>query len=852
PNDRPLLIGFNQWNDRHYKGLIANVRIYNYARTAEDLLAEYRAASARAADSGSAPFDFSKTDAAKHLPADYWEKQVPNKEGMVRWFAARDELLKELAPKKPITDQELFAEYLDLSFPGLEGVREAFGKGDVAGARKAFATFLMERFTQKEPASQPATQPGSWPAKVEKRCEEFLAGKLGPLRSSGVYYTFAPGEKFDFRTFDPTGMNNYDWTEINIWRPVQFLIEGYGFTGRKEFLDEAVRITQGWYDGYAGQGRANRELLAFDREGRVRLGNLGDAALEYTSWEHWSVSQGRIRRMVELAPYLAKTDEPEELAVRTTKVAIECLEVLEMRLPHYRGNFTNMIGRDTCQIALQFAFLRRGPEWFELGWRTATRNYTTDSFPDGSTKDMTEAYLDSYLTSYMRIQGMIEEYGETKRFHLDKEAFAKEHEKSFEWLLYTSMPDLSPPTFNSTYRRRGVTKDVVTAPLRQLDWCGREDLRWLATERAEGTPPEHTSYPFRTHDPSWAGIYAMRSDWGPKAVYLAVDFGPFGGAHGDPDYGSFNIFAYGSDLVVDPTCGVYGQPLHRLVDIAPQTHNAVMIDGEGQAFGATPGRPDWFTEPIRTWVTNSVFDAGWGTYRFSSGLEHARIVWFVKPGYFLLVDTFPGTGKHKVRQNFTLPPSLDPTVEGNAARTHKKRQSNLLILPADARGAPEIVKGRTEPMYEGWVMWDNVNERVPAPAVVYNFETGFPAGMETILYPTPGGEDAEVTVSRKASKDDPNTVLITVKTPEGEDQFVVGRSPGRHEFEGEGIVFEGTMAFVRRIGGKATSIGLLGGKTLETAEVKVGAAAPTDGSLEFREGAWNVGDGKDAIHVRAK
>ncbi|MFH0963471.1 MAG: LamG domain-containing protein, partial [Planctomycetota bacterium] len=47
PNDRPLLIGFNQWNDRHYKGLIANVRIYNYARTAEDLLAEYRAASAR-------------------------------------------------------------------------------------------------------------------------------------------------------------------------------------------------------------------------------------------------------------------------------------------------------------------------------------------------------------------------------------------------------------------------------------------------------------------------------------------------------------------------------------------------------------------------------------------------------------------------------------------------------------------------------------------------------------------------------------------------------------------------------------------------------------------------------------
>jgi len=349
----------------------------------------------------------------------------------------------------------------------------------------------------------------------------------------------------------------------------------------------------------------------------------------------------------------------------------------------------------------------------------------------------------------------------------------------------------------------------------------------------------------------------MRSDWGPEAIYLAVDFGPWGpngGGHSHADYGSVNVFAYGNDLVVDPCCGEYGQPTHRWVDRAPQAHNAIMIDGVGQKVGPTPGRPGVFKEPIHTWVTNRVFDAGWGSYHFDSlGLDHSRIVWFAKPGYFLLVDTLQGQGTHKVRQNFTLAPSLSPVVEGNAARTAETGKANILILPADHRPAPDIRTGEIDksdpanPFYEGWVMWDNRYERIPAPAVVYNFQTRFPAGMETVLYPTPAGVKAEVAVARRQSKGDTGAVLVTVTMPEATDKYIIARSGGRHEFPEAAMVFEGRIAMVRIVDGKPTAIGLLGGTLLEAEGLKVAAEVPTDASIEFSGGKWRIGDGKRAV-----
>ena len=794
------------------------------------------------------PFDFSKTVAAKHLPPGYYEKYVQTKD-YDRWVAAYRDLQPKLAPKRPITDQELFRRFIDLSLPGLEECAKLFADDDVAGARKAFASYFINRFAQREPARRDISSVTGWKRKVINWCEGYLVGRIGPLRSSKNFYTLLPGEKFDYRNIDPVGLNNYDWHQLATWeQPVAHYLDSYAVCGKEEYLNEAVRIINDWYDGFAGQGRANIDLLNFDEDGRFRQGNLGHAAIEFTPWTHFAPSEGRPRVFQKLMPFIAKFSDPEELAIRLTKIAIEDLSLMEQRLPHYWGNFANIIGNDTCRLSIRFGFLKNAPHWFQLGYKTATRNYTTDSFADGSMKDLTESYLHSYLVQYLKAGKLIDEFEDRERFPLDKEAFARERMKTFEWLLYTSMPDLSAPTFNDTFRPRGVTKDSVTEPLRQLDWCGRPDLRWLATERAEGTPPKHNSYPFQTHDPSWAGIYVMRSGWGAQAVYLAVDFGPYGGAHGHPDYGSMNIFAYGSDLIVDPACGIYGQPIHLKVDKAPQTHNAIMVDGVGQVHGRTTHRPNWFEEPIHSWVTNEVFDAAWGSYVFPNGQKHERTIWYAKPEYFMVIDTLPGEGAHKVRQNFTLAPFLNPKIEGNAARTQEQERANILIMPADERPAPEVIKGNTEPMYEGWVMWDDAGKRVPAPAVVYNFESKFPAGLETILFPTPAGAQSDIKVTRKVSGGG-KAVLLKIVSGEATDLFVIARGPGPHSFSERGIVFDGRVAAIRSVKGVVKSAGMLGGTKLQFNDLVVSADSPTDASMRFTNGKWIVGDGKSKISI---
>jgi hypothetical protein len=791
------------------------------------------------------PFDWYQTQASQRLPTNYWDAAIDNQAGYTNWMLVQGELECALASNTPLTDTALFDQHIDLDYPGLEATRTAFNGGSLAAARSNFTAFILNRFPQQTPSGSGSNVP---------RSENYLAGVLGPLTSSQVNYTMGPGELFDWSTFDPRGLNNYDFTAFNFWQlPIRHYLEDFASTGNTQYIGEAEFLVNGWYDAYAGQALPNVHLLSFEEGGLFRQGTLGAGAIEMTPWEHFAVAEGRLKVAVNnLLPYLSHTADPEELGMRLTMIAVEDLGLIAYRLPHYAGNFASIIGVDTYKWAVPFGFLEESTNWFNLAYGIAFTNYLTDSFPDGSTIDLSEAYLDSYLTTYYKAQTVVDEYGEQARFPLDAAAFSNEIEKTFEWLLYTSAPDLSPPTFNDCNRRPwwGIA-DVVVPPLEQLDWLGRDDLRWLATLRTEGTPPLHASFPFETHAESWAGVYAMRNNWSNDAVYLAVDFGPFGSAHGHPDYGSINMKAYGYDLIIDPAAGNYGQPEYNLIDTAPQTHNTIMIDGAGQWLGPTSSRPAWFSQPITTWVTNPIFDAAWGTYQFFSGLNHRRIVWFARPGYYLVVDSLPDSGVHEVRQSFQMPPHYNPVPEGNAARTHDPSRANLLVLPADNRPAPQIITGQTSPLHVGWATWSSQTARTPVPAIVYTHNATFPYGMETILFPTRQGDAANVTVNRETAQEGDTGVLVDVTAGTERDRFAVAHVPGLYTFPGAGITFEGTMAMIHEEADLITSIGLLGAEYLAVSYLTITSATPVDVELELIDGEWSVGElyGQAAVIV---
>ena len=92
-------------------------------------------------------------------------------------------------------------------------------------------------------------------------------------------------------------------------------------------------------------------------------------------------------------------------------------------------------------------------------------------------------------------------------------------------------------------------------------------------------------------------------------------------------------------------------------------------------------------------------------------------------------------------------------------------------------------------------------------------------------------------------------MLVTVTTPRARDQFVIARSPGRHEFPKAGIVFDGRMAMVRTAGGEISAVGLLGATYLSLPGATVVSPEPTDASIAVADRKWVVGDGAGTITV---
>jgi hypothetical protein len=75
------------------------------------------------------------------------------------------------------------------------------------------------------------------------------------------------------------------------------------------------------------------------------------------------------------------------------------------------------------------------------------------------------------------------------------------------------------------------------------------------------------------------GLVVSRSGFGPQDLYLAVEAGPHAAGHDQCDKGTFTLYGYGADLVIDSG---YGNDGEQLKSGSSYAHNVVLIDGQGQ------------------------------------------------------------------------------------------------------------------------------------------------------------------------------------------------------------------------------------------------------------------------------
>lgn len=220
-----------------------------------------------------------------------------------------------------------------------------------------------------------------------------------------------------------------------------------------------------------------------------------------------------------------------------------------------------------------------------------------------------------------------------------------------DFIVHVTEPDGQVYNFNDNAIILGGALDhlLLLANLKQRgDWArtarasDHQTVERLAWEdpSLESSLPKDTARSFPT-----TGVVTMRSGWDENATFVGLKSANSDVGHSQLDANSFVISTRGERLLIDEGIWPYGHLLgffdsgggKRFNFDANGTigHNTLMVDGEGQVFGAEyPGR-------IKEFVAGDDVDIAVGDAKLAYGgklTKYLRTLAFVKPDVLLVYD----------------------------------------------------------------------------------------------------------------------------------------------------------------------------------------------------------------------
>jgi uncharacterized heparinase superfamily protein len=355
---------------------------------------------------------------------------------------------------------------------------------------------------------------------------------------------------------------------------------------------------------------------------------------------------------------------------------------------------------------------RHSKRWLELGLHHLNAQIRRQVRSDGVHAEQSVAYHRFFLDQYILTHAMLRANGRSL-----PAATLERMEHMTQFLMDVIHPDGSVPSFGDGDDARGVwcradaPKDYRSILVLGALIFGRGDFKTVAGESSEellwlhaesgiqtfadlpSRAPDHTSVAYPN-----SGYYVMRGGWGPADPVSVFDCGPLGlgpAGHGHADALSLQLFANGYPFLVDP--GTYSYNIDyewRDAFRSTRAHNTVVVDEQDQSLGRD--RMSWTTMArahCHRWITTSWFDLIDGEHdgyrRLTGPVSHRRVVVFIKPDVWIVLDHLSGRGRHDIEMFLHLRP--DCVAAAKADRT-------LLTSPT------------------GGQLWASILERLPESA----------------------------------------------------------------------------------------------------------------------------------------
>ncbi|MFQ5632796.1 MAG: alginate lyase family protein, partial [bacterium] len=291
--------------------------------------------------------------------------------------------------------------------------------------------------------------------------------------------------------------------------------------------------------------------------------------------------------------------------------------------------------------AVVFPEMQDADRWLEFSKKELFKNMQADFQQDGVHCEQSTDYHHIVLRNFLGVRRLAKMNGVDM-----PDGFDSLIQLALEFTKHCHKPDGHIPSLSD-----GDAESYLYLLKHGYELYDDPELQYVLTQGEKGAPPKQRSRGFTS-----SGYYILRSGWGENGrpfrdeQYFVFDCGPLGrGNHGHFDLLSFEMYAYGKSLIVDPgryTYDEFNGFNWRVLFRGTSYHNTVTVDGKNQTHYLNRGEgkrhkingpsPDY---KMKTFLSEAGFDYLHGIAKSHEyDAVHKRKIFFVRPDYWIVTD----------------------------------------------------------------------------------------------------------------------------------------------------------------------------------------------------------------------
>ena len=516
--------------------------------------------------------------------------------------------------------QDVFA-LLDLERPGLEEVKAYCDRGRWKDASEALLAYYRTR--------QGISIPGHDSREASEKDRIYADDAL----------------KHTFHVLEDTVWNygkdiNWEyWPVKDIEMRVQLHRQGwwtslgrmYCTTGRERYAREYVCEFRDWV-------RKNPYIpFGIRQDGTVSSGAIGiDSPNECFAWRPLEVGIRLLRWVMQFDLFLDSRSFTPGFLLEFLRSYHQNASVL-MQSFSPAGNHLIHQSSGVIRAGICFPEFKDAEAWVRAGADNLNAEITRQSFPDGCHFELDPGYHIGVVQSY---DDAIQVAAKNGRLDLFPPECLAQLVRMTRYYLDYRYPDGTHPCFSDARRHDDLADRELLLDI--SGFCDSREARevlWFATDGKEGEAPACKS----SGHPD-TGFYTFRDGWFDANIILPVKATERGKWHAQPDFGTFELWAYGKILMPDAGAYVYSGDeeieRERAYFKATARHNALTLDDRNYD-KPHPEVLAWDPERGLLSVRHQAYE----------GLTRRRTISFIEEKYFIVTDEVrgPATGHLTLR-----------------------------------------------------------------------------------------------------------------------------------------------------------------------------------------------------------